>query len=78
MWHGTTQSAARSITIQGFDHRLGVKNGRVWGDGVYFSEHADFALAYSDKILGAYMQGVLAKQYEMQNLPMPRHLSRGG
>ena len=53
LWHGTTFSAAKSISVQGFDHRVGVKNARVWGNGVYFTSDADFALSYSSGARGA-------------------------
>ena len=46
LWHGTAGSTADIIATEGFDHRVGVKNGRAFGDGIYFTEDTLLALRY--------------------------------
>ena len=76
LWHGTDEKSVKSIVIGGFDHRVGLKNGRIWGNGCYFSTHADYALCYSSSSFGGRMQQFLSTQYAMQGgkNKMPSHL----
>ena len=46
LWHGTSAATARSIAAEGFDHRVGVKHGRILGDGIYLTESTLLALRY--------------------------------
>ena len=46
LWHGTGSNIAQTISLQGFDFRVDVKNGRVWGDGIYFAPKPGLAIAY--------------------------------
>jgi len=46
LWHGTGLDIAKTISIQGFDMRVGVTNGRVWGDGVYFAPRPSLAVTF--------------------------------
>ena len=52
LWHGTSGSAAEIIATEGFDHRVGVKNGRAYGDGIYFTRDAILALRYRYNLIG--------------------------
>lgn len=46
LWHGTGSDIAKTISIQGFDMRVGITNGRTWGDGIYFAPRPALAVAY--------------------------------
>ena len=46
LWHGTGSDIAKTISIQGFDMRVGVTNGRIWGDGIYFAPRPGLAVAF--------------------------------
>ena len=75
LWHGTNEEAVKSISIEGFDHRVGVRNGRIWGDGIYLTIHPEFALRYSSRYLGGQMASFLRSQYNMANVTPPAHLA---
>lgn len=75
LWHGTSRVAADSISLEGFDHRVGRTNGRVWGDGIYLSSHADYALAYANPDYGDLMQSFNRTQYSRANVAPPTYLA---
>ena len=58
----------------GFDWRIGVKNGPLWGEGIYLSPHLDFAMEYSNFKQGKIIQAFLKSQYDLQNILPPQHL----
>lgn len=47
LWHGTEEDSAAKILRNGFNRSLCGKNGTVYGEGVYFSVSADYALRYA-------------------------------
>ena len=46
LWHGTSLNIAQTISLQGFDFRVDVKNGRAYGDGTYFAPDPSLAISY--------------------------------
>ena len=63
-----------SFIVVGFDWRIGVKHGRIWGEGIYLSPHPDFAMAYSNTKQGKMVQAFLKSQHDLQNIQPPHHL----
>jgi len=75
LWHGSATDTVKIIIEQGFDSRVGVKNGRAWGNGVYLASHASFAFNYASSIDYAQrMRQYMAEQYENQNVALPTHM----
>lgn len=48
LWHGTSRDAVESIARDGFDLSV-IKHGKAFGRGIYFTDHLDKALPYSEE-----------------------------
>lgn len=49
LYHGTDEKNVQSILKEGFSLATGTKHGKVYGNGIYFTNDLEFSLKYTDE-----------------------------